>query len=95
MMWTSLCCERVGFTNVAERPWFLIYNPYYGPSRFFRYTADPFPITDFPAISPWEDCTIVAHFGCDALARRAGWDDTAAYLLALIRSAATGALTGA
>ncbi len=86
----SPCLAHDSFVAVAERPWFLIYNRYYGPSRTFRYVADPFPTDAFPQISPWEDCVILAHSGCDDLAKRAGWDDPVGYLLARIKMAATG-----
>lgn len=76
--------------NLEHQPCFIIYNPHFGPSRFARYQADPFPEEQFLPISPWEDSLIVAHFGCDALAKRAGWCETSSYLLYRIRKAATG-----
>lgn len=73
------------------RPWFVFYNRYWTP-RAVRLPAHPFPFDEFPPISPWEDCIILAHHGVEPIARRAGYATAEDYLLAMIRLAGMGAV---
>lgn len=67
-------------------PWFVFYNRYWTPHTV-RLPAHPFPFDEFPPISPWEDCIILAHHDVESIARQAGYATAEAYLLAMIRVA--------
>ena len=74
-----------------QAPWFTIFNAYYGPQQTVTCPFIPFPASQFPPHSPWEDTQIIAHFGIEPYARAAGFSDVGAFLISLIRAAATGA----
>lgn len=73
----------------VNRPWFTIFNQYYGPEQTATYFFKPFPSEEFPPHSPWEDCVIIAHFGIEEYASAAGFSSVNLYLKHLIREAAT------
>lgn len=70
----------------GPRPWFVFYNRYWTPHSVWL-PAQPFPFDEFPPISPWEDCIILAHHGVEPIARQAGYVTAEGYLLAMIRVA--------
>lgn len=75
--------------QTQDRPWFTIYNQYYGPQQTFSYLFHPFPVDEFPPDSPWENCIVIAHFGIEPFAAAAGFTSVDKYLMDLIRDAAT------
>lgn len=76
----------------STAPWFTIFNAYYGPQQTVTYPFIPFPAREFPPHSPWEDTKIIAHCGVEPYAKAAGFSDGGAFLLSLIRQAATGSI---
>lgn len=72
-----------------ERPWFTIFNQYYGPQQTVTYLFQPFPADEFPPHSPWEDCVIIAHSGIEPFAVAAGYYSVDKFLKHLIRDTAT------
>ncbi|MDO8414852.1 MAG: hypothetical protein Q7S87_01425 [Agitococcus sp.] len=73
--------------SASLRPWFSIYNPHYGPEKTAKYWFVPFPEEEFPAMSPWEDNCIIAHYGIEPYARQAGCTETE-LILKLIKQSA-------
>lgn len=82
--------EDINEDELKRRPWFVIFNAYYGPMQTVFYWFDPFPADQFPPHSPWEDCRIVAHFGIEPYAKSAGFVSVDLYLRHLIHEAAIG-----
>lgn len=74
-------------TQTSLRPWFIIFNQYYGPEKTAKYWFDPFPEQEFPAICPWEDTKIIAHYGIEPYANRVGLT-APELILSLIKQAA-------
>ncbi|MBK4737930.1 hypothetical protein [Noviherbaspirillum pedocola] len=69
------------------RPWFITFNPSYGGARgeYLFFFFDPFPVEDFPVLSPVEDHEIVSHYAIGGMAYEAGYATAEEYLTHMIR----------
>lgn len=76
--------------NVDDRPWFITFNPYYGPDAPLTfYWFDPFPEERFVANSPYDEHVVIAHHGIERVAEAAGQRSVEDYIKGLIVSAVT------
>jgi len=76
----------------CEVPGFITYNRFIGiPGRIHNsihtYSAAPFPADKFCPYSPWEDHVLIAHWGMDDAARKAGFSSADVYINHLITQA--------
>lgn len=71
--------------NADDRPWFITFNPYYGPDRALTfYWFDPFPEDEFSANSPYDEHIVIAHHGIERFAEAAGHHTVEDYIKKLI-----------
>lgn len=76
--------------NVDDRPWFITYNPFYGPDTALTfYWFDPFPEERFAVNSPYDEHVVIAHHGIEPFVAAAGQRSVEDYIKGLIVSAVT------
>lgn len=90
MAHVSTRIDPVSGNKNISKPYFITFNPFYVPSTITFFECDPFPAELFPPHSPFDDHVVVAHHGLEPYARRAGFDDVAAYIQYMIYCSALG-----
>jgi hypothetical protein len=76
--------------NTDDRPWFITFNPYYGPSTTLTfYWFEPFPEDEFVTNSPYDEHVVIAHHGIERFAEAAGQPSVEGYIKGLIVAAVT------